>query len=154
MEIFRVPRRLVHVRLLLDDGRTVEGRLFTALSGPDGRPERLIDHLNDPTEEFIPFAIGEDRLLIGKAGIVYVQMAERPDEIEGVAGPGRGRRAAVRLTLTGGISLLGQFAIDMPPERSRVVDYLNAAPRFLPLAGEGQVTLVQRNHVVSARSED
>ena len=40
----------------------------------------------------------------------------------------------------------------MPPERSRVVDYLNAAGRFLPLFGEGVVTLVQRRFVVSLRS--
>lgn len=153
MEIFRVPRRLVHVRLMLDDGRTIEGRLFTAVTGTDGRPERLVDHLNDPSEDFVPLAVGDDRFLIGKAGIVYVQFFERPDEADGLDTPG-GRRAPVRLTLTGGMALLGSFVIDMPPERSRVVDYLNAAPRFVPVFGEGQITLVQRNNIVTVRSEE
>lgn len=153
MDRFRVPRRLVHVRVLLDDGRTLDGRLFTAVTGPDGGPERLIDHLNDPGEDFIPFALGDDRVLIGKAGIVYVQLPERSDETDGVQSE-LARRAAIRLTLTGGISLLGSVLIDMPVERSRVVDYLNAAPRFVPLHGEGQITLVQRNHIVSVRSEE
>jgi len=44
------------------------------------------------------------------------------------------------------------FSIVMPPERSRVLDYLNAAGRFVPVFGEGAVTLVQRRFVVLARS--
>jgi DNA polymerase-4 len=41
------------------------------------------------------------------------------------------------LTLTGGLSVVGKLSIVMPPERNRVVDYMNAAGRFLPLFGDG-----------------
>jgi hypothetical protein len=58
----------------------------------------------------------------------------------------------VRLTLPGGTSLLGTILVVMPPERARVLDFFNAAPRFFPLIGEHQVTLVHRNYVVSVRS--
>jgi hypothetical protein len=42
----------------------------------------------------------------------------------------------------------------MPPERSRVLDYLNASKRFIPLFGDGTVTLVQRGFIVVVRSSD
>lgn len=152
MEIFRVPRRRVRARILLDDGRTVDGDLYTAAAVTEGRPETVVHHLNDPTEEFLPLACGEDRFLLNKAGIVYAQILADPSEM-GEAELEAARAVAVRLSLAGGMALLGTFRMVMPPERSRVLDYLNAAPRFLPLWGEGQVTLVQRSFVVSVRSE-
>jgi hypothetical protein len=49
---------------------------------------------------------------------------------------------------------VGTLAIVMPPERNRVVDYMNAAGRFVPLFGDGTATLVQRGFVVTVRSAD
>ena len=40
----------------------------------------------------------------------------------------------------------------MPQERSRVIDFLNVASRFLPLFGEERVTLVQRSYIVAVRT--
>ncbi len=150
MEIYKIPRREVQARILLDDGRTLDGRLYTAATGPSGLPESVLAHLNDPTEEFIPLACGDDRFLVNKSGIVWVQIPDGEGEIEGLA-EGAGKEVPVRLTLAGGTSLLGRFFVLMPPERSRVLDYLNAAPRFLPLLGEGFVTVVHRAYIVTAR---
>lgn len=154
MELLRVPRREVAVRILLDDGRTLDGTLFTAEAGPDGRPERVLDHLNDSSEEFFPVACGEDRFVLNKAGVITVTLAggeEQIGEPELYSSPEH--EVPVRVTLTGGISLIGKLPIAMPRERSRVVDYLNSAPRFVPLVGTGQVTLVQRRCIVSVRGE-
>ena len=154
MELLRVPRREVAVRILLDDGRTLDGTLFTAEAGPDGRPERVLDHLNDSSEEFFPVACGEDRFVLNKAGVITVTLAggeEQVGEPELYSAPEH--EVPVRVTLTGGISLIGKLPIAMPRERSRVVDYLNSAPRFVPLVGVGQVTLVQRRCIVSVRGE-
>lgn len=153
MELFRIPRREVAVRIVLDDGRSLDGRLFTAPAGHDGVPESVQEHLNDPSEDFVPLACAEDRFLLNKAGIILVQLPEGTDRVDGLD-EGIGRDVAVRLTLAGGTSLIGRVRIAMPPERSRVLDYLNAAPRFLPLLGEGVVTLVNRNYIVSARGSD
>jgi hypothetical protein len=153
MEILRVPRRVVPVRILLDDGRTLNGGLFTSMAAPGGGSERLVDHLNDPTEEFIPFAYGDDRFLLNKSGIVTVQVPDGLGEVEGYEEVPEGHEIAVRISLAGGTSLLGRFFVLMPPERSRVLDYLNAAPRFLPLIGDGFVTLVHRRFIVSVRSQ-
>jgi hypothetical protein len=51
------------------------------------------------------------------------------------------------------MALVGRFHIVMPAGRSRVLDFLNASGRFLPLWGDGHVTVVQRSFVVSVRSD-
>ena len=141
--MFQVPRRETQARLLLDDGRTLEGFLFLAVAGPDGRPETVSDRLNDRGEEFLPVASGSDRFLLNKSGIILVTVAEGADALRDAEEDG-GREALVRLSLAGGTSLLGRLHIAMPAERSRVLDYLNAAPRFLPLRSTDGVTLVHR----------
>ncbi len=150
MDLFRVPRRETAVRVLLDDGRILDGEFFTAVQGPDGLPGRVVDRLNDSSEEFLALRAAEDRFLLNKSGIVSVQIEGERTEILGIE-PGAGREIPVRLGLAGGTGLVGRLVIAMPPERSRVIDYLNSVPRFFPLLGEGLVTLVQRTYVVSVR---
>ena len=151
MEIYRIPRREVPVRVLVDDGRTLDGTLFTAETGAAGRPEDVLAHLNEPDEDFVPLLCGADSFLVNKAGIIWVQLTgaaatELADQSES------GQTVPVRLSLAGGLSVAGTMQIVMPLERSRLVDYLNASGRFLPLFGDGSVTLVQRRFVVTVRS--
>jgi hypothetical protein len=151
MDIFAVPRREVAARILLDDGRTVHGSVYLAVAGLDGRPETVAERLNDPSEEFVPVASGSDRFLLNKSGILTVHVPVAGEAVHDMDG---GREAPVRISLAGGIGLLGSLHIAMPAERSRVLDYLNAAPRFLPLRSHEGVTLVHRRFIVSVRSED
>jgi hypothetical protein len=151
MDIYRVPRREVPVRILLDDGRTLDGTLFTTATGPGGRPEDVLHLLNETDEDFVPLVCGRDSFLLNKAGIIWVQLVgAAAREIAGE--PVGARHVPARFSLAGGISVVGTLSIVMPPERSRVVDYLNASGRFLPLLGEGTVTLLQRRFVVTVRS--
>lgn len=153
MEIYRIPRREVEVRILLDDGRILDAALFTAENAAGSRAENVLHLLNGGNVEFFPLVSGNDSFLLSKAGVIWVQLtgdAAREIARESEAG----HEVPVRLTLAGGMTLVGSLMILMPPERSRVVDYLNAASRFLPLFGEGIVTLVQRRFVVSVRSSE
>jgi len=150
MDLFRVPRRETPVRLLLDDARVLDGGLFTALTGPDGLPGRVVDRLNDPTEEFVALRSEQERFLVNKSGIVTVRLEGDPEEILGPEAA-TGRHVPVRLSLAGGTALVGRLVVVMPSDRSRVIDYLNAIPRFFPLVGEKVVTLVQKSFVVSVR---
>ena len=153
MEQYRIPRRQVQARILLDDGRTLDGTVFTTDSVPGGRPEDVLHVLNDTSEDFVPLLCGDDSFLLNKAGIIWVQLTgATADEVAEQSEAGR--PAPVRLTLAGGLSLVGTLSIVMPPERARVIDYMNAAGRFLPLFGDGQVTLVRRSFVVSVRSAE
>jgi hypothetical protein len=150
MELCRVPKVETPVRILLDDGRTLDGGIFTSASGPHGGPETVMDRLADPAEEFLPVACGNDRMLINRRGIVFVRCSR---EAVGADADEEGARLEpVRMSLTLGMSLVGRLVIRMPPERARVLDYLNSAPRFVPLLGEGEITLVQKHFIVSVRS--
>lgn len=153
MEIYRIPRRELSVRILLDDGRSLDGKLFTADAGPNGGSEDLVHHLNDPSQEFVALSCGDDRVLVNKAGIIWAQTSGAAAEEIAALALGA-RTVPVRLSLAGGISLVGTLRIVMPPDRSRVLDYLNAAGRFVPLFGEGTVTLVQRSFVVLVRTAE
>jgi hypothetical protein len=153
MEIYRVPRREVPVRILLDDGRTLDGTFFTAETGVGGRPEDVLQHLNDSDKDFVPLVCGADSFLLNKAGIIWAQVSGAAAK-EIAVEAGSGRHVPVRLSLAGGISVVGKLVIVMPAERSRVLDYLNATGRFLPLYGEASVTLVQRRFVVTVRSAE
>lgn len=153
MDVFRVPKREQPVRFVLDDGRTVDAGVFAPVTGPDGRPGRVLDRLNDLSEEFLPVHSSTDRFLLSKSGIVAVQIDGAVPDVTGVD-PEGGREVGVRISLAGGTGLVGRLLVVMPRERSRVVDYLNAAGRFFPLLGEGHVTLVQKRFVVSVREMD
>src|SRR5262245_32706630 len=153
VEIYKVPRRELDVRILLDDGRTLDGALFASQTDSRGGPEDALHFLNTNSEDFVPLMCGKDSFLLNKAGIIWVQLAgEGSGEI--VTGHHIGRPVPVRLSLAGGLSVVGTLSIVMPPERNRVVDYMNAQGRFLPLFGDGVTTLVQRGFVVSVRSAD
>jgi hypothetical protein len=149
MDVYRIPRRAVSVRLLLDDGRILEGRLYAAAGDGDDY-EGVVARLNDPEEDFVPLAVGNDRFLLQKAGIVTAELLDRPDSPDPVGA----RVVAARLSLMGGTALLGHLRVEMPPERARVLDYLNAAPRFIPLWSDRGVVLVQRRAIVTVRADE
>ncbi len=152
MEIFRLPMREVAARVLMDSGESLEGVLYVVAEGPDGHPGRLVDRLNDPTEEFVPMSWKGDSVLINKSGMLTVRLKESGFDEVPDAGEQPEHTVPVRVTLAGGHGLLGRFFVSMPPERARVLDYLNAAPRFVPLLGEQNVTLVQRRYIHNVRT--
>ena len=148
MDIYRIPRREVPVKLRLIDGRHLDGTIFTSELGPDGLPEHVLHHLNDAGEDFVPVVCGGEAFLLNKAGILWVELAAEL-EAATIEEDALAVHVPIRLTLAGGLSVTGTLAIVMPPERSRAVDFLNAAGRFLPVQGDGTVTLVQRRFVVT-----
>jgi hypothetical protein len=153
MEIYRVPRREVAVRMLVDGSQTLEGTFFTAETGSAGHPEHALQRLNDPEEDFVPVVCTGYSVLVNKARIFWIEVSgAAADEIADDIGSGR--RVPVRLTLSGGVGVFGTFVIVMPLERSRIVDYLNAADRFVPLFVDGGVKLIQRRFIVTVGFAD
>jgi hypothetical protein len=138
----------VSVELLLIDGRHLDGTIFTSEIASGGLPEQVLHHVNDPSEDFVPLVCGGEAFLLNKAGILWVRVAA-PLDAEFIEDDVAAVRVPTRLTLAGGLSVAGTLAIVMPPERSRALDFLNAAGRFVPVEGDGTVTLVQRRFVVT-----
>lgn len=60
---------------------------------------------------------------------------------------------SVRLELTNGEVLEGVFLVELPPERSRLSDYLNFTPQFLYLCREEGDLILNKSYVLSAREK-
>jgi hypothetical protein len=147
VKTLRTPQRMVAVRVILENGRAVEGGLYVPAIGPDGQPGRLLDRLNDDTERFLPLA-GRYETLLNKSAIVSVQLAsghERAENIEQEIA----REQQVRMVLRQGEIVDGWIRYLMPEEKARLLDYLNAAPAFIAVLGERRVILVQRRFILS-----
>ena len=135
------------MRVLLDNGRKLEGGFYASGARTDGTPGRLIDRLNDDTEEFLPLA-GRYETLLNRACIISVELATGEEQAEGIENQ-VAREQQVEIALIGGTTLSGWIRFLMPEERGRLLDYLNAAPRFIPIIGDNRVTLVHRRFIVS-----
>lgn len=139
---------MVPVRVLLEDGRTLDGGFYVPAITADGRPGRLLDRLNDDTEHFLELA-GRYETLLNKQRIVTVQLAAGHDQPEGIEDEFACEQR-VRVNLMAGDPIEGWIRYLMPAEKTRLLDYLNAAPRFFAVIGGPRVVLVQRRFIVSA----
>jgi hypothetical protein len=147
MKIFQVPQRAVEVEVLLEGGEEMAGLLYAPTAGPSGGPGRLSERLNDDGEHFLPLVDSGGASLISKAWIMTVLLPRGEEEIE-LQESDHAMDRAVELHMKGGHSLTGRLSYTMPPEKRRILDYFNAAPRFIPLLQEGRAVLVNRKFVV------
>jgi hypothetical protein len=154
MEIFKVPKRQVRARVALEGGVSLTGVLFAAAAGPDGAPGRVADHLNNETERFVALATEQQRYLVRKSQIVDVQIAGAEMEDELPESEVAERQVEVRVTLLGGARLEGRVLYSMPEGRRRLLDYLNAAPPFVPMLGDDRLTLINRDRILTLVSHD
>jgi len=153
MELFRVPSREIEARVLMEGGAELDGRFYVPASGSDGSPGRLIDRLNDEAETFLPLAEARGSYLLNKSRIVIVQPAPGSEEVEGGADESAVNHE-VQVQLVGGMVLDGRLQYWMPPERRRVLDFFNSAPRFIPLLGDERVILINCSFVIRLRGVD
>ncbi len=149
MDELRVPKRAVQVDITPPSGgptRRFEVYLGEFASNHEGG-ERLSDLLNSGT--FLPAKdLGNQRVaFLNCAGLAVVRVAravEARDDAEAHTIP---TEHEVEVTLSGGQVLKGLLTYVLPPERSRLTDFLNACPRFIPLLEEDHLALINRNHV-------
>ena len=144
MKTFQVPQKQQEVLVRLRGGEELAGSFYFAARGPGGSPGRLSDRLNDRTEKFLPLAYQSGAYLLNKDAILSVRLdspgADIPSE-------GAEHHAPVRVRLVDGGELEGYFDFSMPVGRERVVDFLNAAPRFVALTGRQTTTLVNTDGI-------
>lgn len=149
MEKLRVPQRKVGARVLLRDGRELEGELYVPDVGPVSAHGSLTERLVDRTEVFLPFADNDGGCLLNKAWITSIRLAPADAGPELPESPSE-HHVKVRLRLAGGAEISGTVDYTMPPEKGRLLDYLNSAPRFVLVLENGGIVLVNREHIVEA----
>lgn len=142
----RVAKRRVPVRVQLADQATHDGYLYADLYRLDGAAASVVDRLNDPLEDYLPLATGDEHLLLGKAAIVTVRVGIDQILIPTVEGA---KALGVRIQLANRTGVEGTIHAILAPARSRALDYLNeTAHRFIPLVSGNTATLVNRRYIV------
>lgn len=139
----------VPAELLLADGSLVRGDLHVQARSRHGlRAETPTELLNRP-EPFFPVTARDGGVvLLARAQVAVVTVAAA----HVIEPPDRERMEAALplelvVTLHGGAELRGRALAELPPERSRAVDYLNAAGPFFVLASDGDLRFINRAHV-------
>ena len=87
-------------------------------------------------------------MLVGRAAVVWVAVDNDAPEAEADdEEPLFEYRREVSVDLDGGRSLEGQLLYAAPPEQARLMDYLNATPRFFRVFTAERIYLVARSAV-------
>lgn len=150
MRELHVPKRRVEVELTFVNRERRRLALFLSSERP-GRagPERVSDLLAR-AEPFFPAvdpATG-DVSLVARDAVALARLgpADEPDDGDALTLP---TEHPVEIHLRDGGRVEGTLSYVLPPERSRPIDFLNAAPRFFRLLAGRDLLLVNRDAVVS-----
>ncbi len=154
MQELRVPKRRTPVELVLADGTPRKVLVFLAeFAARHSGAERLSDLL-DGESEFIP-AVEASTNAVFFLHSTSVAVARVASSVEGDDGQHTSpTKHEVEITLIGGARLRGHVAYVMPPDRSRLTDYLNSEPRFIKLIEQEGVALVNKQHVTLIEALD
>ena len=158
---YHVPKDSVEVDLQIEGGVRMRGAVFVSQQAEthEGR-ERVLDLLNKARRTYLPMQSEGETKLIHKDRIVMIRSLDERDCQLTLEGPGDHPEIPVRLCLAGGassgtagsIAMEGNVIVEGPPERRRLLDYLNEAPRFFPLVRDDGVYLVNQSFVVHLAS--
>ena len=148
IRLFRVEKLRRAVRVVLTDGRRLDGDVFLAeRTRSRAEPQEPIDLLNEAAP-FFPFFLNEQEVvLVAKDQVTRVETAA-PDGDPSAEMPDGAM--AVEITLIDGSSISGFVPLEKRGEQTRLLDFLNGyAKRFIPIFWGEQVCLVNRLLIAS-----
>lgn len=149
MRELRVPKRRVEVELTFTGGERRTVAVFLSEQAPEhAGPERVSDVLTrrEPFFPAIDPTTGETNL-VARAAVALARLAraDEPGDADELTIP---TEHEVEIHLRDGQQVGGTLAYVLPPERSRLVDFLNVAPPFFRLlVGGDLLLLVSRDQV-------
>lgn len=148
MDELRVPKRRVPIEIGLSGDQRRHVVVFLAeFASHHSGTERVSDLLNGDAE-FFPAQDLDKKVMtfFNRTQIlsVRVEASEEPSSADSHTIP---TEYEVELTLSDGTRVRGLVSYVLPPDRARVVDFLNEAPRFFRLLEAGKVALVNKHHV-------
>lgn len=152
----RVPTIAVPVRVaLVGHTEHLKADVFVVDSPRSGRTELIDDvvALFEGDGEFVPMRGDTGVRLIGKSGMTYVSVRRRAATVEPSDEPSEvltlfDHQHRVEVELVGGHRLEGSLLDSSPSSRSRAVDHLNRAGRFVRLWGAEEHFLINKGHIV------
>jgi len=156
----RLPTIVVSVRLALVGGAPSHAELFIS-DVPRRSRGQLLDELAallGSDASFLPVRWSNRVKLLGKHAIAWIAVPRRaPDELPSTdfsPEPSEeltlyDREHRVEIELDHGTKLIGTMLDSLPADRTRVIDHLNRAGRFLRLWTPGEHYLINTMQVVA-----
>ncbi len=145
---YRIPKREQPVELVVDPDGPVQGRLFLLPPGPDSGEGEGPPELLNQRERFVVVRLesGEIRCY-NKRYLVEVRFREPPRPDADTA-----PRVPCRFRLHDGREVEGNVREYLPPEHSRLIDYLNyvSGPFVRLELDDGTVVLLNKRYCVWA----
>ncbi|WNG36838.1 hypothetical protein F0U60_26290 [Archangium minus] len=149
LESLSVPKRRVAAQFVLPGGSSREVAVFLSEAAPGHTGgERLSDLLNNSGSQFIPAVDAETEAMTfvrcENLALARVAAELEPNVVDQFTIP---TEHEVEVRLVDGQKLRGLITYVLPEAHSRLTDYLNSAPPFIPVLEGKQVALVNKRHV-------
>ena len=153
--LYRIETTRKAVILTMLGGEEVRGNVFIHFSSY--RPFELEDvsELFNSESPFFPLELDNDEvILISKERVAEIA-ADRSEAPSDLPCDPPSPTALLQILLVGGEVRLGSIRLDAPPDRARVLDYLNALrSRFLTLYTSNEARLINRSLIDRVRPLD
>ncbi|MBX3145839.1 MAG: hypothetical protein KF785_03660 [Gemmatimonadales bacterium] len=134
----------------LTDRRVLTGSIHLQMIARHHSGPETTDDLLNRDEMFYVLILDEGQpVFVAKRHTLYLELPPQP-AIEDPDRASAARRLELEIELADGTLLEGMVMIELPPDRLRALDFLNAAPTFFPLWTEDAVRIVNRNHIRAA----
>lgn len=124
------PTRRISAEVVLADGAVLEGDLHLgASSAYPLNSETMLEMLNRQ-EPFFALTLGEGEVaFVSKAQVAVVSCQDQSAE-DDPARASAARMVALEVALATGAEYRGRASFELPPSRSRALDYINTPGRF------------------------
>ena len=149
LESLSVPKRRVAAQFVLPGGASRNVAVFLAEAAPGHTGgERLSDLLNNSGSLFIPAVDADTEAMTfvhcENLALARVAAELEPNVVDQFTIP---TEHEVEVTMMDGQKLRGLITYVLPEAHSRLTDYLNNAPAFIPLLEGEKVALINKRHV-------
>jgi len=146
--LLKIPMQKVAVRLHYAGGEALSGEIYLSQHSSIHLGPMTVREMLEEEAPFFAFASAAGDCLLNKDQIEVVRYAADlfRDELESASLVERGR--TVVTDLASGLRVEGELCEDLPPERSRRIDGLNQAGRFLRLRQGDEFLLVNKTKIL------
>lgn len=154
--LYRLQTTRRAVTLTMVSGDELKGHVFAHWSAFKPFETQETTELFNDEEPFFPFEIeGGEVILVAKSRVAEVTVEREDDSVETVAAAPHTPTALLQIVLAGGAVRLGSIRMEVPPDRSRVLDYLNRlTSRFITLYTSNDARLINRTLIDRVRPLD
>ncbi len=148
MKIQKVKRK---ARLCKRDRWKLEVNFFLRQVAEEHSGREVVLDIVNSKASFIPVEdyTTKEFFLINKSEIMFLELDERDLTEETMLAP----EIPVHIELTNGTILTGSFFVEMPPERSRLGDYINFGPQFAYLCRDESDIILNKAYIFSVKDK-